>query len=295
MNCKKAKEIKLSAVLEKIGAAEKKKTDREIWYLSPFREEKKASFKVDLKRNTWYDFGTGKGGNILDFVMLYFKTDLRGALKKLDKNSFSFPQQKKLKSDPVKRYEIVSFAKLNHPLLFNYLRQRKIDILIARKYCKELRYVVYNSGSKYGKTVKSQNIKQLKPYFTIAFKNDKGGYETRNKHFQNCLVAKAITIINNGSSTLNLFEGFIDFLSYLTLVPKKENEDFIIINSTSIVRDAIEFLPNYCTIKTFFDNDHSGKQATALIEKYCTKDFRNESLKFQKYNDVNDYLMAYSK
>ena len=41
MNCKKAKEIKMSAVLEKIGAREKRKNSREIWYLSPFRDEQK--------------------------------------------------------------------------------------------------------------------------------------------------------------------------------------------------------------------------------------------------------------
>lgn len=103
--------------------------------------------------------------------MLYFKTDLRGALKELDKGSFSFPQQKIIKSEPVKRYEIVSVEKLYNPLLLSYLHQRKIDISIARKYCKELRYVVYNS--------KSKNDKTVKPYFTIAFENDKDGYETR--------------------------------------------------------------------------------------------------------------------
>lgn len=287
MNCKKAKEIKMSAVLEKIGAREKRKNSREIWYLSPFRDEQKESFKVDLNKNTWHDFGNGKKGNILDFVMLYFKTDLRGALKELDNGSFSFPQQKIIKSEPVKRYEIISVEKLYNPLLLSYLRQRKIDISIARKYCKELRYVVYKSDSKNDKTVK--------PYFTIAFQNDKGGYETRNKHYQNCLVTKAISTINNGSNRLNLFEGFIDFLSYLTLMPSTEKEDFIIINSTSIVNDAIEFLPQYNTVKTFLDNDYSGKKATALIEKNCTKDFKNESLKFQKHKDVNDYLKAYSR
>lgn len=295
MNCEKAKNIKLSTVLEKLGAKEKKKNNREIWYSSPFREEKKASLKVDLNKNTWYDFGEGKGGNILDFVMLYFKTDLRGALKRLDSYSFSFPQQKKIKIQTVRTYEIISVEQLHHPLLISYLRERKVDISIARKYCKELRYVINDWGLEDDKTVKLQNTKRQKPFFTIAFENDRGGYETRNRNYQNCLLIKALTTINNGSSTLNLFEGFIDFLSYLTLMPKREKEDFIIINSTSIVRNAIEFLPKYNTVKTFFDNDPSGKKATALIEKNCTKVFKDESLKFQKHNDVNDYLKAYSR
>jgi len=30
------------------------------WYLSPLREEKEASFKVNRKKNVWYDHGIGK-------------------------------------------------------------------------------------------------------------------------------------------------------------------------------------------------------------------------------------------
>lgn len=287
MNCKKAKEIKLSSVLKKIGAREKKKTNREIWYLSPFRDEEKASFKVNLNKNTWYDFGTGKGGNILDFVMLFFQTDLPGALKELDTYIFSFHQQKLSVCDTLKTYEIVKIGNLNSPALISYLRERKIYIPLAKRYCNELHYKVHNSNSKY--------TDRRTTMFTIAFKNDKAGYETRNKIFKNCLIAKAITTIQNGSRTLNLFEGFIDFLSYLTLMPGNENEDFIVTNSTSLVDNALEILPQYDLVKTFFDNDDSGKRATELIQQNCKKSFLNESLKFEKYNDVNDYLKVYRR
>lgn len=83
------------------------------------------------------------------------------------------------------------------------------------------------------------------PFFAIGFENDVGGYETRNKFFKGCQKAKAITTIINGSNTLNLFEGFLDFLSYLMLKPENEKEDFVIINSTSLVEEAIELLPKY--------------------------------------------------
>ena len=36
-----------------------------MWYKSPFRTEKEASFKVDLHKEVWYDFGLGKGGDII--------------------------------------------------------------------------------------------------------------------------------------------------------------------------------------------------------------------------------------
>ena len=78
-------------------------------------------------------------------------------------------------------------------------------------------------------------------------------------------------------------------------MPQKANEDFIITNSTSLVKNTIEVLPNYTTVKTFFDNDDSGIKATKLIQANCKREFLNESLKFKKYNDVNDYLMAYRR
>ena len=39
------------------------------WYHSPLRQERTPSFKVDLNRNLWYDFGTGEGGNLFNLVM----------------------------------------------------------------------------------------------------------------------------------------------------------------------------------------------------------------------------------
>lgn len=44
------------------------------WYLSPLHSERTASFKVDISRNLWYDFGLGKGGNILALAMELYNT-----------------------------------------------------------------------------------------------------------------------------------------------------------------------------------------------------------------------------
>ena len=37
-------------------------------YFSPFREESNPSFHLDEAKNTWYDYGTGEGGTLFDFV-----------------------------------------------------------------------------------------------------------------------------------------------------------------------------------------------------------------------------------
>jgi DNA primase len=46
-----------------------KKAGREWKGLSPFNKEKTASFFVNDQKAAWFDFSSGKNGNIFDFVM----------------------------------------------------------------------------------------------------------------------------------------------------------------------------------------------------------------------------------
>jgi DNA primase len=48
-----------------------KVTNADHWYRSPLREENEPSFKVNRKLNLWFDHGLGKGGNLIDFGILY--------------------------------------------------------------------------------------------------------------------------------------------------------------------------------------------------------------------------------
>lgn len=65
MNIEEVKNIKLADYLQSLGYHPVKKQGNSLWYNSPFREEKEPSFKINLDRNEWYDFGIGKGGNII--------------------------------------------------------------------------------------------------------------------------------------------------------------------------------------------------------------------------------------
>jgi DNA primase len=69
--------------LEKLGYQPQKIRKNDYWYLSPLRDEKTPSFEVNRKLNVWYDFGTGQGGNVIDFGMLYHKCSVAELLKKL--------------------------------------------------------------------------------------------------------------------------------------------------------------------------------------------------------------------
>lgn len=55
----------------------------ELWGLSPFKEEKTPSFSVDPGKGYWYDFSSGTGGNLVDFVMRYHHCSVAQAVRRL--------------------------------------------------------------------------------------------------------------------------------------------------------------------------------------------------------------------
>lgn len=60
-------------------------------YLSPLREERTPSFKVDYVRNLWYDFGLGEGGTLLTLVMRLERCDSREAVRRLQNGEKGTP------------------------------------------------------------------------------------------------------------------------------------------------------------------------------------------------------------
>ena len=57
----------------------------EYWGLSPFKSEKTPSFSVRRETNSWYDFSSGLGGNIITFIKYYFNVSSRDAVNMLKK------------------------------------------------------------------------------------------------------------------------------------------------------------------------------------------------------------------
>src|SRR5580765_8317906 len=88
-----ARQIDLVNYLESLDHHPQKVRGNDYWYLSPLRNEKTPSFKVNRKLNLWYDHGLGKGGNIIDFAVLYHNCTIGEFLQKVS-SDFSFHQPK---------------------------------------------------------------------------------------------------------------------------------------------------------------------------------------------------------
>jgi DNA primase len=243
------------------------------WYYSPLHSEATPSFKVDVSKNLWYDFGIGKGGTIIDLVMLINDCNVSEALKILDAGNHNFSFHSKVDEPKVNAKIINRIVPIKHIALIQYLMSRNINVEIAKLYCHELHYTV-----------------KEKSYFAISFPNDAGGYELRNPYAKLCIGKKAITSILKNTSHVKIFEGFIDFLSYWTLKNMACNCDCIVLNSVCNAEKTIPELMKYKRVELYLDNDDAGiTTASKLMSKLpnCI----NQSKHYQEYKDINDYLL----
>ena len=287
MTTQEAKNIRIADYLQSLGYTSIKQQGNSLWYKSPLREERDASFKVNTELNRWYDFGLGKGGNIIALAAeLYHTENVACLLKRIEERtpyirpaSFSFSAQQ---SDN-HTYRGLRVGELSSPALIAYLQERGINIELAKRECMELRFM--NAD---------------KPYFAIGFPNMAGGYEVRNRYFKGCVAPKDISHIRQQGEPRNmcyLFEGFMDYLSFLTIriknnpqYPRLTTQDYIILNSVSNLAKVESILATYTRIGCFLDNDKAGRKACETLKTKFGERLLDKSLYYHEYKDLNDYL-----
>lgn len=172
MNIGQAKAIDLVAFLAKLGFEPTRRKNSELWYLSPLRTEDTPSFKLNQTLNSWYDFGEGYGGDIIDFVKRYDKlnstSDALSRIESLVGRDMPPP------SMPVPKYERPAEPKIaldeigpvKSNALISYLKRRGIDSKMVKDHVFEAQYTIGKHS-----------------YYGLAFPSDSGGTEIRNPMF----------------------------------------------------------------------------------------------------------------
>ncbi len=232
-----ARQTDIVEYLKKLGYQPAKISNNDYWYLSPLRDEKEASFKVTRKLNAWYDHGSGKGGNIIDFGIWYHKCSIPEFIQKLSRSlsfhreNLSVQQPQANTQDRPEAFEptikVIAANPLTNPTLCRYLNNRKIPLEIAARYCKEVDFELYG-----------------KRYFAVGFENRSGGFELRNQHFKGSSSPKDITQISFSTvKEIGVFEGFISFLSYQTLHQKDAPlSNFLVLNSLTFFEKSRQLM-----------------------------------------------------
>ena len=273
------KQIPIVAYLAQTGFEAKLIKGVNYWYCSPLHSELTPSFKVNAERNQWYDFGTGDHGDIIDLVCALQHCSTAEAMRRLAAlkgvrlaPSFSFGGTTPVRSQAPSMV-LISVQAVKHPKLLLYLSERGLQPSDVSPFLSEVYYRVSE-----------------KCFFALGFPNDAGGWELRNPYFKGCFAPKAIpTIKGTDSHKLQLFEGFMDFLSWRKLHPEGQ-DDSIILNSLTLLPKLIPTLYPYPIIESLLDNDEAGDQATKqLIDAGLpVKDMR---ACYAPYKDINEYLI----
>ena len=290
-NCKIANQIDLVNYLKTLGHEPSKIKNQDYWYLSPLRNENTPSFKVNQKLNLWYDHGTGKGGNVVDFGIEYFRCTVSEFLQLLNDKSISSGISLSLKNDNrqssnsrianekkdnlADKIAIVDIRILENKSLLHYLENRSIPEELAKEHCKEIDF----------------SLKGRK-HTAIGFQNISGGYELRNENFKGSSSPKDITFIDNQAKSVVVFEGFFDYLSYKMMNQKPANlqTNSLILNSLSFFTKALQLMEKHERVALYLDRDIGGIKCTnEALQRDSTK-YIDQSFLYDQKKDLNEWL-----
>lgn len=280
------KAIPIADYLHACGIEPAKRYNGYALYHAPYREDPNASLKVDFRQNLWHDYGTSQGGSIIDLVVRMQGCNAYEAMAHLAEGkeecfiSSSFHRETTaFTTNSTSTRRILSISEELPLPLQSYLREvRGIDLVTASPY---LRHVRYEVGGR--------------EYSAIGFANRAGGYELRDdKKFKGTIAPKDISLIQESTSeTPCLFEGFMDFLSHLTMKREEPISPSIVLNSVSNIHRAVAYLheKGIDSVRAFFDNDPAGRQALQAIQSTGIK-VEDMSRHYSRYKDLNEYHIA---
>ena len=274
--------------LERKGVKPVRRTAAYALYCSPLREETHPSFKVDTEKNLWIDYGEGRGGSIIDLCMRMEGCTLSEAIHRLGQNASDNGTSSFLNdfvpnnSQPVmavngaRRLIEISDTLPSH--LQDYLtKERCINLEKAMPFLKCISYEV-----------------RSRLYQAIGFANLSGGYELRDdKTFKGTIAPKDITpIFTDRAEPVCIFEGFMDFLSFLSMKEEITNH-CLVMNSVSNVARTIRYLNDrhLTHIRAFLDNDEAGRRA---VQDFIKAGFHVEDMNihYKDFKDLNDFHVS---
>lgn len=278
------KQLPIVNYLQTIGKEPHTTIQHQLVYFSPLTEEKTPSFFVEPKKNVFHDFASGQKGDIIRLIRLIEQIPFFDAVSRLEGlksgnlvSSFSFSGAKSLTKES--KIQIVRVKPVTHLALIRYIEQRGISIDLANLYLKEVHF-----------------INQDKAYFALGFANNGGGYELRNPLDYKGKTANGITVFDKQTDTVNLFEGFFDFLSALQYYNTTSFKNTtIVLNTTNNLTLSYDYLNAKSIINSFLDNDKGGQNAVNQLLNKQYQVINQSELLYPNSKDFNDYLLGKRK
>ncbi|TFF37032.1 toprim domain-containing protein [Mucilaginibacter psychrotolerans] len=273
-------------LLSRLGYQPVPKRGREKMYVSMLRkDDTNPSFSVNDELGVWFDHGSGKGGNIIDFGLAYWKNlGFSDVVKKIQEVCSIEPTEtRQLRPrKPVKVQYVVERVKPLgvHPAITDYLKSRGV-FDVAKFYLSEVYYYIEDENE------------TRKHYFAAGWLNENNTWEVRNKYFKGAMGHKGITFVPGHPKKAALFEGFMNFLSWRIENPEADHS-IIVLNTLTLLQQGIKKAKAFSSLDIYFDRDKGGKNATRdfiNVLPYAT----DRSKAYEGFNDYNDKIKSQLK
>lgn len=291
-------DIRIREYLSKHGYEPVNVSNNRLAYFSVLRVEKTPSFYVherqgDNHEDLWHDKGSDEGGSIIDLVLAMdtniatVKQALRHLADYVDGHIQSStprrPQISKPKTVQSNEIKVRGIKPLTHGALLGYLeKERKLSSKLCQKY---LRCIFYDNKNR-------ENL------FGLAWPNDSGGHDIRSGGqvgFKSVAGVKDISTISGThpeSTELYVFEGMLDFLTFLEMNDQMDLiHDVIVLNTSSLAKRLLKYIEekNPTCIHTFFDNDKAGDKAMEYLKGFYKGQITPNNDLYEGFSDLNDY------
>lgn len=262
--------VSILDLLSHLGFKQSEKIGNKIFYQNVFNEPKKNtknSFRIDNELGVWFDKGLGKGGDVIDFGVAYWRNlSLEEVLQKISElcsrkipnNIFAHHSGRRRRAVKIPNYHIQEIKPIGgNSLIYSYLQAEGL-LDISKGHIKEVYYYV----------IDEKGIR--KNFFSAGWQNENGGWEVRSWYYSGCIGRRGISFISGEENSLVLFENFKDYLHWHDK-SKVSGSNILVLNSFDFLNAAIHRASKFNHVSTFLASEELNANFLAEVNKLKNK------------------------
>ena len=269
-------------------------------YTASYRGERNHSLSVFYSKDKWLykDHATGEYGTSLDLLVRFGFFELWRVAAEYIASEFlhmnitaPMPRCYYASAIPAPAQEQDTAIKISSstPIIGSS----------AESYLCHVRCIPVEIAARYMRFVSYKYPGNSQKYYGMAWPTVRGGWSIRWPKDLGKGKGKAFVgpggpsffpvVQGQQTQTCLVFEGIMDFLSFIVLAGGEQRTDAVILNSVDNINEAKKIMTNYKTINCFLDNDNAGKNATKeIITAFANA--VDHAPEYAPHNDLNEFL-----
>ena len=241
---------------------------------SPFGKEPHHFLSIDKVENRFYDSALQKGGNLIDFGMLYHQCSLPDFLEQIKTR---FPLKSEARDTPLVAPEqepvtVFGMEKgITAPHLLQYLEALRIPPAIANAHCHQVSYDYYGEN-----------------FEGIGFRNDAGGYAIIIPQGKLMSEPQDISTKKGTSGKVDVYQDFTDYLNTIKTRDSvlKQDNSTVILHDFSLFEKARPHLEKFDQVNLYFHNSAEGRLHTQYAQWLDDKKYKDFSKLYAKHDSI---------